>query len=157
MLTHPCCLIISQSCGCSTMQKYSPRSRGLDQTSEWWRNVISVTLTMVVGARQAGLSCLEAADLLGFLCTPVSRVYAEWLQKTTNIQRATAVEGRGQRRMARVLQTLYNHGKVVKHLRAQNTKNLVTDVPAKWFSQLSNSSLGQLHCPSMHVCGWLVR
>jgi len=34
--------------------------------------------TWLVGARRAGLSISEMADLLGFSCTAVSRVYKEW-------------------------------------------------------------------------------
>ncbi len=36
---------------------------------------------VVVGARRAGLSISETADLLGFPCTPISRVYREWSEK----------------------------------------------------------------------------
>lgn len=36
-----------------------------------------VTLNVVDGARRAGLSISEAADLLGFFCTSISRVYRE--------------------------------------------------------------------------------
>ena len=36
---------------------------------------------IVVGARQAGLSISETADLLGFSHTPFSMVYREWPEK----------------------------------------------------------------------------
>lgn len=36
---------------------------------------------MIVDARDAGLSASETADLLGFSCTNISRVYGEWSKK----------------------------------------------------------------------------
>jgi len=36
---------------------------------------------MVVGARRAGLSYSKTADLLGFSCTIISRVYRELSEK----------------------------------------------------------------------------
>jgi len=44
-----------------------------------------VTL-MVVGARRAGLSISETADVLGFSRTTISRVYREMVLERGNIQ-----------------------------------------------------------------------
>jgi len=43
---------------------------------------------MVVGARLAGLSISQSAQLLGFLRKTISRVYKEWREKEKNIQYA---------------------------------------------------------------------
>src|SRR5512133_128448 len=64
---------------------------------------------MVVAARRAALSISETADLLGFSCTTISRVYRECSNKeeiSSERQfcgRKCLVDAKGQRRMARLV------------------------------------------------------
>ncbi len=64
---------------------------------------------MVVGARRAGLSISETADLLGFPRTTISTVYREWSEKAKIsseqqlCERKCLVDVRGQRRMDRLV------------------------------------------------------
>ena len=66
---------------------------------------------MIVGARRAGSSVSKTADVLGFSRTTVSRVFREWSekQKTSSNRRSCGrkplVDERGERRMARIVQS----------------------------------------------------
>uniref|UniRef100_A0A803KE99 Transposase Tc1-like domain-containing protein n=1 Tax=Xenopus tropicalis TaxID=8364 RepID=A0A803KE99_XENTR len=65
---------------------------------------------MVVGARRAGLSISQSAQLLGFSRTTICRVYKEWCEKgkISSMRQSCGlkclVDARGQRRMGRLIQ-----------------------------------------------------
>ncbi len=83
---------------------------------------------MIVGARQAGLSISETADLLGFSHTTISRLYRECSEKKENIQWAAwkcLVEVRGQRRMNRLVR--------------DDRKATVTQITIRYHQDLQNT------------------
>lgn len=47
-------------------------------------NLSDFEYSMVVGARQAGMCIWKTADLHGFSCTTISRVYKEWSKEGKN-------------------------------------------------------------------------
>ena len=71
---------------------------------------MTLNVTWFVGARRAGLSISETADLQGFSCTTIRRVDREWSEKekiSSELQfcgHKCLVDVRGQRRMARLVQ-----------------------------------------------------
>lgn len=66
---------------------------------------------MIVGARQANLSISETANLLGYSCTTVCRVYREWTLKKKTCSgrqlcgRKSLVDDSGQKRMDKLVQS----------------------------------------------------
>ncbi len=88
---------------------------------------------MFIGARRAGLSISKTADLLGFLCTTIFRVYREWPEKEKMSNEWQLCERKCRLvrddRKATVTQitTRYNQGNAEYHLWTHNTLNPEAD------------------------------
>lgn len=68
-------------------------------------NLSDIEHGIVVGARQAGQSIWETADLLRFSLTIISRIYRKRSEKEKiSSERQFSVDAGGQRRMARLVE-----------------------------------------------------